>query len=181
MVLKGFASTGDLDFDRCRFAPHAFGLVRKSKTRLLYAHDAIAGEVLDLGYDCHGNLVIEARADHPAARRCNGFSVGGRIRAYKLVDTDKASFHAIISDCELAEVSLVENPSNRFALVKSRFPADARSKFLGDLLEWTGALKQLVALLPQVAAVDHHCPEAGGDLTAAAQHGAKPGRNGATT
>jgi hypothetical protein len=150
MVLKGFASTGDLDFDRCRFAPHAFGLVRKSKTRLLYAHDAIAGEVLELGYDCHGNLVIAARADHPAARRCNGFSVGGRIREYKLVDADKASFHAVITDCELAEVSLVENPSNRFALVRSRFPADARSKFLGDLSKWAATLKQMVELLPQV-------------------------------
>ena len=155
MVLRGLASTGDLDFDRCRFAPHAFGLVRKSKTRLLYQHDPnqVAGEVLNLSYDPHGNLLIEARADHPVARRCNGFSVGGRIRAYRLVDTDKPTFYGIIEDCELAEVSLVEDPSNRFALVKSRYPADARSKFLGDLQEWAAALQKFVTLLPQVAAM----------------------------
>jgi hypothetical protein len=167
MVLTGFASTGDLDFDRCRFASFAFGLLHKSKTRLLYAHDELAGEVEELSYDPYGRLLIKCRVDHAQARRCNGFSVGGRIRAYKLVDTDKPSFHAVIEDCELAEVSLVENPSNRFALVRSRFPADARSKFLGDLSKWAATLTQMVELLPQVAAKDHHCLEAGGDLTAA--------------
>src|SRR4051794_7257953 len=66
MVLRGFASTGDLDFDRCRFAPFSYGMVSKSRTQLLYAHDPkqIAGQVLKLGYDPYGSLLIEARVDH---------------------------------------------------------------------------------------------------------------------
>jgi hypothetical protein len=154
MVLKGFASTGDVDFDRCRFASFSFGLLRKSKTRLLYAHDEaqVAGEILDLGYDPHGNLLVEAKVSHPQAVRCGGFSVGGRIRGYRLVDTDRPTFHAVIDDCELCEISLTERPANRFALVRSRFPADAQSQFYDDLLKWVDTLKKMVTLLPQVAA-----------------------------
>jgi hypothetical protein len=127
---EGFASTGDVDFDRCRFASFVFGLLRKSKIRLLYAHDPnqVAGEIEELSYDAHGRLMIEARVDHLEARRCNGFSVGGRVRAYELRDVDNKGFHAVITDCGLSEISLVERLANRFAVVQSRFSANVQAR-----------------------------------------------------
>ena len=168
MVLRGLASTGDLDFDRCRFASFSFGLLHKSKIRLLHAHDETqtAGEILNLNYDPHGNLLIETKVSHPQAVRCAAFSIGGRVRSYRLVDTDRPTFHAVIDNCELSEISLVDRPANRFALVKSRYPADARSKYLDDLSKWVGTWQKFAAVLPQLMVLTStpSC-DSGDDLT----------------
>ena len=151
-VLSGFASTGDVDQERMKFRGHAFRLVSARHVRLLHRHDEnqVAGEVQELSYDEFGRLKIRCRVDHEQARRCAAFSVSGRINEYRLCDVDSPNFYALITDATLDEISLTEIPSNRHALVTSRYPADARSKHLGNLLEWAGALQKLAAALPQL-------------------------------
>jgi hypothetical protein len=36
-LVEGFASTGDLDYDRCKFSPFAFGLVRLAREAVVQA------------------------------------------------------------------------------------------------------------------------------------------------
>ena len=98
----------------------------------------------ELSYDAHGRLMIEARVDHLEARRCNGFSVGGRVRAYELRDVDNKGFHAVITDCELSEISLVERPANQFAVVQSRFPANVQARLYDHMLDYVGVLRKFV-------------------------------------
>ena len=81
MLLEGYASTNDLDFQRTRVRGYAFGLLCGAPPPLLYRHDTTqpAGEIEELKYDEHGRLLIRARVDHPEARRCGGFSVGATV------------------------------------------------------------------------------------------------------
>ena len=135
-----------------KFRGHAFGLVSPRRTKLLFRHDpnVVAGAVEQLSYDEYGRLKIRCRVDHEQARRCRAFSVSARINEYRLCDVDTPNFFAEVIDANFDEVSLTDLPANSRALVTSCFPADARSKFLGDLLEWTGALQKFVTLVPQV-------------------------------
>jgi hypothetical protein len=57
----------------------------------------IAGEVLELTYDAEGALRVEARVELPAARSCNGFSIGlGPVDVeWFNVDDPRAFFVAI--------------------------------------------------------------------------------------
>ena len=155
-VLSGFASTGDVDHERMKFSGHAFGLVSPRRTKLLYRHDpnVVAGEVQELFYDEFGRLKIRCCVDHVEARRCGAFSISARVNEYRICNADTPDFFALINDATLDEISLTDAPSNRHALVRSRFPADARSKHLDTLLQWTKAMQKLVTALPQLVAVD---------------------------
>jgi hypothetical protein len=74
-ILEGFAATSHIDADRTRFAPFAFGLLRKRRP-LLFKHDPsqVAGEVEELRYTDRGALYIRARVDRPEATRCGAFT-----------------------------------------------------------------------------------------------------------
>jgi hypothetical protein len=153
--LTGYASSGDVDQDRCRFAPFAFGMVSAARTKLLFRHDPnqVAGTIERLSYDADGRLQIACRVDHEQARRCGGFSVSARIREYILIAPDTPSFYALITDASLDEISLTEIPSNPFALVTSRFPASAQAKLFENLRQYFDVLSKVMPLLPQVAAM----------------------------
>ena len=148
MLLSGQASSNHVDEERMAFAPYAFGLLSRSRTKLLLRHDPaiIAGVVEELKYDCYGNLQIVARVEHVEARRQPAFSIGAWIKSYEIVDADKPSFFARVTEASLEEVSLTSDPSNRTALVRSQFPANAQAKHYDNLLQYIGALKQLIEL-----------------------------------
>ena len=168
-TLTGFAATSHLDADRTKFLPFAFGLVNASRVRLLFKHDARvpAGTVEELRYDERGNLRIRCRVDHVEGRRLGAFSIGGRILSYKIHNADRPDFYAEVDAATLEGVSVTDIPANRSALVTSRFPADARSKYLGDLQNWVGVFKQMVNAL-QVAAADAATPSEGAMMHKAA-------------
>jgi hypothetical protein len=154
-ILEGLAMTSDIDADRCRFRPFAFGMLR-GRVPLLFKHDPnqVAGQIESWGYDPRGNLRVCARVDHPLARRCGGFSVGGRVISYKMHNVDCENFFAEVDDAELSEISLTDRPSNRNALVTRRYPASSLPKFFDLQIARLECLKQMLALLPQVMA----CP-----------------------
>jgi phage head maturation protease len=160
MILKGYAATVDVDAERTRFAPHAFGLLRASQVKLLYRHDPtqIAGEVQDLCYDARGNLCIVAKVTHERAQRCGGFSIGGRVRSFKLHNANSKDFFAVVDDLALEEISLTETPANMNAVVQSRFPVNAHAEMLGHASQYFRTLQQLVALLPQAIASSSPAP-----------------------
>ena len=130
----------------------AFGLLRLSRVKLLYKHeDVVAGTIEHLGYDAYGRLKIRCRVKLERARRCGGFSVGARIKSYEIVNADKPSFFARITDAELSEISLVDCPANPPALVCSRTPVPPL-QFFDAALRYVDAIKMLVTLLPALSA-----------------------------
>ena len=147
MLVKGSASTGDVDFDplsNSRHSRSACCASRRSGSCTRMTRTKLRARLKELSYDAHGRLMIEARVDHLEARRCNGFSVGGRVRAYELRDVDNKGFHAVITDCELSEISLVERPANQFAVVQSRFPANVQARLYDHMLDYVGVLRKFV-------------------------------------
>jgi len=122
MVLHGFAATSDIDADRQRIRPYALAWLPWQLPPLLFKHDAavVAGSIDALEYDGGGNLTISATVSHPVARRCNHFSVGITVLAFKIVHADRPDFHANILQARLDEVSLTDRPANRNAIVAAR-------------------------------------------------------------
>jgi hypothetical protein len=125
MIFEGVAATTDLDLDRMRLVPFAFGDKLPCNVPLLLKHDptAVAGTVETLEYDSRCNLRVRARVEHPDARRLGAFSVGLRIVECELHDAESERFHGLLKRVELTEVSLTDNPSNPKALVERRIPA----------------------------------------------------------
>ena len=103
MVLSGLASTFDVDNERVRFLPRAFGPLPKSLP-LLFEHDPdqVAGTVDELSYDQTGNLCVTVTATHQLARRCNAFSVGAKVRDY-VVSDEGPSFFATVREAVLTD------------------------------------------------------------------------------
>jgi Caudovirus prohead serine protease len=154
MVLCGFASTDDLDLDRVKMRPYAFGYPLRRQYRdvpLLYKHDAkqVAGKIEDLEYDDCGNLCVWAVVTHEPAKRCGAFSIRAVVNEYEIKDADSQNFYAIINSAELTEISLTDNPSNPHALVMDRYRVSPQVQFLGLLGEKVKRLQQLAALIKQ--------------------------------
>ena len=122
LILEGHASTTDIRVDRLRFGPGALRLPeRVADVPLLLNHDMkdVVGSCEDLSFDVFGALQVRAWVDRAWAARHNAFSLGVRVTGYELVDADKRSFYAD-ARADVVEVSLVERPMNRYALVKTR-------------------------------------------------------------
>jgi hypothetical protein len=133
VIVEGVAAATSIDRQRMRLAPFAFGLLIRHPP-LLWRHnpDIRAGRILDLRYDEDGALLIRAEVSHPLAVRCGAFSIAGRILAYELKDTGTDSFHALVSSCELTEISCTGTPANTDCVVLRRWPASAGALLLDD-------------------------------------------------
>ena len=132
MVLGGLAPTGDIDHERVRFLPFAFGpLPLPSHLPLLYDHDPDqeAGCLDSLQYTATGNLEVVATVTHKMARRCGAWSVGARIHDF--IIHDGAGFYAEVRKATLTDISLVVAPGNPAALVTSRRPLAPTAEFYG--------------------------------------------------
>jgi hypothetical protein len=140
MILNGYASTTDIDLDRCRFRGWAFTWLPWAKPPpLLFKHKEPAGTVDALDYDQRGNLKIRATVTHPVARRCGAFSVGAKVIDYEIREADGPNFHAVITRAEVTEVSLTDVPSNPNALVLNRHP-----DLFSHLMQRVGRLSALL-------------------------------------
>ena len=154
MVLCGFASTDDLDLDRVKMRPYAFGYPLRRQYRdvpLLYKHDPkqVAGKIEDLEYDECGNLCVWAVVTHELAKRCGAFSIRAVVNEYEIKDADSPDFYAIINSAELTEISLTDNPSNPHALVMDRYRVMPAVQFLDLLTAKMKCLQQLAGLIKQ--------------------------------
>ena len=157
MVLCGFASTDDLDLDRCKMRPYAFGYPLRPLRRqyravpLLYKHlpDQVAGKIEDLEYDECGNLCVWAVVTHELAKRCGAFSIRAVVLDYTMHDSDTENFYAKINQADLTEISLTDNPSNPHALVMDRYRVNPQVQFFDLMKEKVKRLQQLAALIKQ--------------------------------
>jgi hypothetical protein len=149
MLLSGLASTLDTDVERVQFAPFAFGDPLPGDIPLHWDHQPIvAGRIEQLGYTAErGELTIRAYVDHPAAVRCNAWSVSGDVLEFSLHDTDKPSFFSRVEKIRLREISLVPNPINNKARVLKRELPSSMSKFVA------GTLKQYDLLIAGVGLI----------------------------
>ena len=116
---------------------------------LLYDHNAAepAGTIDELRYDAAGNLTVRATVTHAKAKRCNAFSIGGKVRAYTIKNADSPNFYAAVSRAELTDVSLVECPVNPRALVQSRQRQAPPVEFWDLMAQRVALYQQLVTLM----------------------------------
>ena len=113
---------------------------------LRFKHGEVAGEILSLRY-LSSELRIEARVDHPEARRCPAFSVAFVPCAYGVIDRGGKFFHIRVTKARLDEVSRTDQPALRSALVERRcsvlaVPAGDRYRTLANNI---GRLKLALA------------------------------------
>jgi phage head maturation protease len=152
MILEGYASTDDLDLDRVKMRPYAFGFPMRRQTRdvpLLYKHDPnqVAGKISDLEYDDFGSLCVWCTVTHPEAKRCGAFSIAATVIDYEIINGDTPDFYAIIKSAGLNEISLTDTPSNPFALVMDRYRVSPAVQTLELLTAKMKCLQQMVALI----------------------------------
>jgi Caudovirus prohead serine protease len=155
MLLEGYCSTDDVDHERCKFRPYAFGYPLRKSCRavpLLYRHDPnqVAGEIVDLEYDELGNLQVWTKVTHPLAKRTGAFSIGATILDYTICDADSPDFYALVTQAELTEISLTDNPSNPFALVMDRHRHPPAVETLELLTAKMKILQKMTLLLKEI-------------------------------
>lgn len=166
LTMDGLASTTDIDLERTKFRAYAFCnpcLLFKGRELppLLYKHDESqpAGKIESLTYDAHGNLKIRAHVTHAQAKRCGAFSVRAHIGGYELRDTDSANFHALVTNAEIAEISLTDTPANPHALVQHRHPAVPIRPFLKTMAETNALLIQGVETIREMVVLLARTPQ----------------------
>jgi hypothetical protein len=155
VIVEGLAVTRNLPLDRIALRPWALRILpwqedNPPNVRLLYKHDAsrVAGKVLRLAYDARGQLEVRAQVSDPFAKACNAFSISARIDRYELRDVDKQSFHAMVLEGEVDEVSLVTHPADPTALVLRRLQPAPMVTNYATLTEQVARLKEMVKALP---------------------------------
>lgn len=80
VLITGIACADTIDQERMRFRSRSLTFLPWRLPPLLFRHREPAGEILKLAYDARGRLLVEARVDHPEARRCSGLSVAATIQ-----------------------------------------------------------------------------------------------------
>jgi hypothetical protein len=129
VMITGFASTPDRDRQFMKFRSRSLFWPRK-EIPLRYCHGEEAGTIEELHYDGHGRLLVCARVNHPQARRAPAFSVAATVEKWELRNVDDPqTFHALITQATLDEVSLTDKPCNPHALVRSRLCAPPSPSF----------------------------------------------------
>ena len=130
VLITGIASSPTIDQERTKFRPYALNFLPWKLPPLLFRHKEPAGLIENLAYDRQGRLIIDARVDHPEARRCGGLSVAATIERYELREIDDPeNYHAVILQASLDEVSLTPTPANPDCLITSRLPANPHNEF----------------------------------------------------
>jgi hypothetical protein len=131
LLVSGLASATTVDLQNTRFAPHAFGQLPVQLPLLLkHDHNIIAGEVLALSYDRHGQVLIRAELTNELAKRMGAFSVSATVLDY-VVDSVGV---ATVTKAQLVEVSLTDRPANPDCLIHTRWPQSADVAFY-DIME----------------------------------------------
>jgi hypothetical protein len=173
VIISGMAMSCSVDQERMRFRPWSLSYLPWRPPQLLFRHKEPAGEILKLRDDAKGRLVIEARVDHPEARRCAGLSVAATIEAYELREIDDPdSYHALITRARLDEISLTPTPADPKCTVTSRLPVsplpeyfDLARKGVDNLIRQVELLQQLNREPPPPQPVPRHphaqCPPRG--------------------
>jgi hypothetical protein len=113
---------------------------------LLFDHLAeqpAAGSVDWLSYDDKGQLLVRATVSHPTAKRCQHFSVGAKVREYKIHDNGKGDFFAEITRAELTDISLTPTPVNPKAIVIRRSRPSPPAQFYSLMVKRVERLIQL--------------------------------------
>jgi hypothetical protein len=158
MLLSGLATTLDTDIERVQFAPFAVDPLPEN-VPLHYDHrlDQRAGHIETLAFSDKGELMVCAYVDHPAAVRCNAWSVSGDVLEFSLHDSDRPSFFARIEKIRLREISLVPNPIQARARVLHRSKPGPASCFVAEtikgqdlMIKKMTCLTQYVELLQQI-------------------------------
>ncbi len=152
-ILEGRASTLDLDCEKIKFAPFAFGALSSGYPPLLHEHDhsLIAGHIERLEYNAEGELLIAAYVTLDQARRCGGFSVGAKVVRFELCDVESPDFYALILKAVLTDVSLTSRPVNRHATVLHRSRPSPASAFRAEKAHWHDLMIKRVELVRQLA------------------------------
>jgi hypothetical protein len=102
---------------------------------IFYRHDQnrVVGECFALHHGREGQLCVSATITDPVAA-CDGLSVGATVHKYEIVDAHLPSYHALITNCHVDEISCTPNPSNFDSRVTSRWPPSGFVKRL-DLIQ----------------------------------------------
>lgn len=160
LTMDGLASTTDIDLERTKFRAYAFCnpcLLFKGRELppLLYKHDESqpAGKIESLTYDAEGNLKIRAHVTHELAKRCGAFSIRAYIGGYELRNADSANFHALVTNAEIAEISLTDTPANPHAVVRRRYPAAPLRPWLKTIGETNALLIRRVEIIREMMMV----------------------------
>jgi hypothetical protein len=155
VAVEGFAATRNMPLDRIMLRGWCFPILPwemdKPKVRLLYKHkdDEVAGTIQRLAYDDHGQLKIKANITHPFAKLCGGFSVSAKILAYEMRETDDPKrFHAFVTNAELDEISLTNEPADPTALITRRGCPSSVVKNFDIIQKQLANVQALVAALP---------------------------------
>ena len=141
-----------IDADQLPVFRRSLGMLRVAAP-VIFRHDpkAPAGTIEELKYTDTGALYIRACVSHPEARRCNAFSIGGKVLAYRLHDGGSGDFHAEVTDAELEEISITDRPANLHARVMRRYPASPLPRIFDLTKTRVEVLIRLVALIPETA------------------------------
>jgi hypothetical protein len=144
MLLAGYASTFDIDFERTKFAPDSLRWLPWAKPLLFHRHvPVVIGTVDSLNYSDAGLRVV-ARTDHRLAKLTAAFSIGATIKSYVLRNADSPDFFAEVLVATLDEISLTSTPANPHALVHERMPASLHGPAYTVLVERIARLQQMV-------------------------------------
>jgi hypothetical protein len=117
--LSGYASTADVDLERCRFLPFslrwsAMPVLRRGTTARLSAQSTAWTD---------GRLATTVTTDHDMALRCGAFSVAATIHDYTIRDAeDPRRYRAEVRSASLTEIVLTCRPCKPHALVMHRVP-----------------------------------------------------------
>jgi hypothetical protein len=142
--VQGIASTPTTDLTHTKFAPRCFPLTTPYPP-LLLRHDnsVIAGRILNLSYDHHDRLVINAELTHPLAKRMAAFSVGVTVGRYTCNKEVGATVHA----GTLAEISVTDRPANPECLITHRHPPSANAEFYNLAQQWLAAFQKMAQVI----------------------------------
>jgi YD repeat-containing protein len=150
VLISGIAAANTIDQERMKFRPWSLTFLPWKPPPLLFRHHEPAGEILKLAYDARGRLLVEARVDHPEARRCQGLSVAATIERYELREQDDPErFHALILQAQLDEISLTPTPACADCVVTSRLPANPANETFDLAARGIGKAIEIVELLRQ--------------------------------
>jgi hypothetical protein len=156
VIMSGIACSTRPDAERIRSAPFAFGdLPDPASVPLRLDHDekqGVVGEITELTYDRDGSLRIEARVTDARAVRQPAWSIAAIVDDYEI---DVRELSATVKRARLCEISLVRQPHDPFALVKSRREPVAASEYYTLLAAQIKNLSARAALLKERINVIH--------------------------
>ncbi len=89
--------------------------------------------------------------DNQEAKRCGAFSIRAKILAYKLRETETKNFHAVVSDAEIVEISLTNQPANPASLVRHRSRAAPIDAYLGGIGDYHTLMIKRIGIAQQMA------------------------------